>query len=396
MSTLHSYEYNQFLQQSKTIGGTTNSKENHIHLSFGFPYSKRFPLQQLSEASSKAALTQGHTALHYYGGPSVKQLPQWVRGRLRRIGIDAPPEQIRILSGAAQAIEIVARILVNIGDEVWVENPSFFGAIRIFKLAGAKIRSFEMDRDGLLIEPLRKELELRRAGGQALPKFVYTMPNYQNPMGITLSVERRQALADLAKEFGIYIIEDDAYLELNFTGEWLPAIYSFAPEHVVHIGTFSKIIGPGVRLGWAVASPAMQRYIQQFMGGSETNPVMQEIVSTFLQDNDFERYLAGLIACYKEHRDVMIASLNEQFGGVIDIQVPSGGFFLTIRFRQPTDVAKLSAEAEKQGVSVLDGTAFYLDKDGRDVVRLCFTYCSPEQIRQGIERLRLAYDQVRA
>ncbi|TBL70913.1 PLP-dependent aminotransferase family protein [Paenibacillus thalictri] len=392
---IDTYTYNRYLQQSKTLGGTTSRKQDHVHLSFGFPYSDKFPVQQLAAAAQKATFEQGAQALHYFGGSAVQFLPQWVKGRLARIGIEAPAENIRILAGAVQAIEIAARILINAGDEVWVEDPSFFGAIRIFKLAGAAIRAFEMDRDGLLIEPLRAELEQRRAAGQPMPKFIYVMPNYQNPTGISLSVDRRKALAELAKTYGFYILEDDAYLELNFTGVWRPAIRSFAPDHVIHIGTFSKIIGPGVRLGWAVAPQHLQRYIQQFMGGSETNPYTSQIVAQYLQDNDFEAYLDELLDCYRSHLAGMLEALEREFGNEIIVNKPEGGFFLTIRFSQPIDVVKLSAEAEEQGVSVLNGSAFFMDKEGRDMLRLCYTYCSPEQIGKGIIRLRKAYDIVR-
>ena len=392
---MESYRYNDFLQKTQTIGGTKNDNLDHVHLSFGFPYSDLFPTQELSEAAALATSEQGKKALHYYGGPAISSLPKWVGDRLEKIGIYAPTEQIKITVGAAQAIELMARILCNIGDEVWVENPSFFGALRMFRLAGVRvIRSFEMDANGILVEPLRAELERRVHTGEEMPKLLYVMPNYQNPTGVCLPDERRQQLAELAKTYGFYILEDDAYLELNYTNEYAPAIHKYAPEHVIHIGTFSKIVGPGVRLGWAVVPPVLLKYVQQFMSGSQTNPYMQEIVATYLQKNDFQAYLDGVNAHYKEQRDTMVSALEELFGDVIEFQVPQGGFFLCVRFRKPTDVIYLTKLAEQHGVSILNGSAFYANNEGRSTIRLCFTYSSKEQIKIGIERLYKAYQQL--
>jgi 2-aminoadipate transaminase len=394
---MESYVYNRFLQNTKTLGGTKNDHPDHVHLSFGFPSSELFPVRELAEAARTATLEQGSRALHYFGGSAIGKLPRWVGGRLEKIGIRVPAEQIKITVGAAQAIEISARILCNANDEVWVENPSFFGAIRMFRLAGAaQIRAFEIDKDGILIEPLQAELARRAETGEAMPKLLYVMPNFQNPTGVVLSVERRKQLAKLAQKYGFYILEDDAYFELNYTNTFLPAIHSFAPEHVIHIGTFSKIVGPGVRLGWAIVPPVLLKFVQQFMSGSQTNPYMQEIVSTYLKQNDFQAYLDRLLAHYKDQRDAMVAALAETFGDLVDVQVPGGGFFLCVRFRKPTDVIRLTELAEQHGVSVLDGSAFYANREGRDTIRLCFTYCSKEQIVTGIQRLFEAYQKLPA
>lgn len=395
MPGLEGFEYNRFLQQTRTLGGTKNDQPDHVHLSFGFPSSEVFAIQELAEAAQQAAVEQGRRALHYFGGPAIGELPRWVGGRLQQVGIQAPAGQIKITAGAAQAIEIAARILCNAGDEVWVENPSFFGALRIFRLAGAaRIRSFEIDAHGIEVEALQAELERRVQAGEALPKLLYVMPNYQNPTGVCLAVERRQRIAELAQAYGFYILEDDAYLELNYTGRFLPAIHTFAPDHTIHIGTFSKIIGPGVRLGWAVVPPALLKYVQQFMSGSQTNPFMQEIVATFLRNHDFQAYLDDINKQYKARRDTLARALSDTFGELVEVALPAGGFFLCVRFKHATDVIQLAQIAEQLGVSVLDGSAFYENREGRNTIRLCFTYCPEEQIAVGVRRLYEAYQQV--
>lgn len=395
MPQLESYAYNRFLQQTRTLGGTKNDHPDHVHLSFGFPSSDVFPVQGLAEAAKQATVEQGRRALHYFGGPAIADLPRWVGGRLEQVGIQAPVDQIKITAGAAQAIEIAARILLNTGDEVWVENPSFFGALRIFRLAGAdRIRSFEIDAQGIQVEHLQAELERRTQAGEDLPKLLYVMPNYQNPTGVCLSVERRKQIAELAQTYGFYVLEDDAYLELNYTGRFLPAIHTFAPDHVIHIGTFSKIIGPGVRLGWAVVPPALLKFVQQFMSGSQTNPFMQEIVATFLRNYDFQAYLDDINRQYKTRRDMLAKALTDTFGEIVEVELPAGGFFLCVRFKQPTDVIRLAQIGEQLGVSVLDGSAFYENREGRNTIRLCFTYCPEEKVAVGVSRLYEAYKQV--
>lgn len=390
MTVTQVFPYNQFLQTTKTLGGTTTFADNHVHLSFGYPYSALFPLQELAQAAFDETLAKPN-ALHYFGGDGTQLIREWLTTRLQQFSIETTATSITITAGAAQAIEILARILVNIGDEIWVEDPSFFGAIRSFRLAGATIRAFALEEDGINVDALEQELLTRAAAGEPLPKCLYIMPNYQNPTGITLSVEKRQRLAALATTYNFYILEDDAYAELNYSDCVLPAIQSLNPERVIYIGTFSKFIAPGIRLGWAVVPPALRGFIQQFLHGSQTNPYMQQIVSKFLQTVNFDDYVHRLRIFYKQQRDFAAAALQQAFGEAISLHIPTGGFFITIHFNDGTNTTKLARLAEQLGVSVVDGTAFYVDGENHHMLRLCFTYCSEAQIELGIARLQQAH-----
>lgn len=395
MSLLLNYTYNQNLQQSVTLGGVKNLKEDHVHLSYGFPNSDLFPLSELAEAAATSTLTNGRNSLHYSGGSGTAVVRQWISNRLEKRNIQASPQEIVVTAGAGQAIDVTARVLVNQGDEVWIENPSFFGAIRSFELAGATLKAFDTDDNGLVVSEVERELEERVKKQKTLPKFIYVMPNFHNPTGVTLTLERRKQLAALAKKYGFYILEDDAYAELQYAGETLPAIYSFAPNHVIYTGTFSKIIAPGIRLGWVVANADLLSYYSQFLLGSQTNPYTQEIIAYFLQDNEFEPYLQKLIAAYSRQLEFMIERIDEEFGDAVTYTRPSGGFFITITFKVPIEINKLVEKAEFEGVSIVGGAAFYIDQQSHQKVRLCFTYSNEAAIEKGISRLAKAYNRLK-
>ncbi|MER2191919.1 MAG: PLP-dependent aminotransferase family protein [Solibacillus sp.] len=391
MTVTETFQFNNFLQNTKTLGGTTTFADNHVHLSFGYPYSALFPLKELAQAAFDETLAKPN-ALHYFGDDGTQLIRKWLVARLQQFSIQTKPANITITAGAAQAIEVLARTLVNPGDEIWVEDPSFFGAIRSFKLAGATVRPFPLQEDGIDVDALEKALITRTVNQQPLPKCLYIMPNYQNPTGITLSLEKRKRLAALASTYHFYILEDDAYAELNYNDETLPAIQSFNTEHVIHIGTFSKFIAPGIRLGWAIVPAHLQALIQQFLHGSQTNPYMQQIISKFLQTVNFDDYVGNLRTFYKQQRNFTAKLLHQTFGKAISLRAPDGGFFITFTFLDGTNTEKLAQVAEKLGVSVVDGTAFYLDGAHHNMLRLCFTYCSKDQIMLGITRLKEAYD----
>lgn len=388
------YNYNQFLPATPSLGGTTDNAEDHVHFSFGFPNSKLFPLIPLAEAAQQATLIHGHRALHYSGGPGILKLRKWISNRVRIRGIESMPEEVLITVGAGQAIDIAARVLINPSDEVWVEAPSFFSALRAFKFAGANVRAFPIDEYGLQVHLVQAALEEAELTGANLPKFIYVMPNFHNPGGVNLSEERRGQLAVLSRKYNFYILEDDAYAEINFNHQILPSIYSFAPEKVIYIGTFSKIIGPGIRLGWVIANPEILQYFRLFLLGSQTNPYMQEIMAELIDNLEFERYLDEINRAYAHQLDVMTEELDKHFDNEILYNKPSGGFFILLKFKEKIDISALVALAEKNGVSVLNGKEFYLDDTEANEIRLCFTYTSEMEIKKGIERLAHAYNEM--
>ncbi|MDM5333053.1 PLP-dependent aminotransferase family protein [Ureibacillus composti] len=389
---LINYRYNKFLPITKSIGGTTETAEEHVHFSFGYPSTESFPLQALAQSSATAILQDGRDSLHYSGGSGLAKVKEWIATKSEKVGISPNTQQILITAGASQGLDLAARVLLNEGEEAWVEAPSFFSAIRAFKLAGGVIRAFPIDQDGLRVDALEEALAQSSRNDEPLPKLVYTMPNYHNPGGINLSIERRVKLAQLAEQYGFYVLEDDAYGDLNYTDEQLPSIYSIIPDQTIYLGTFSKIIGPGLRVGWVIANEEVIDKMQVTQLGTSNNPFTQQLISQFIEENSLESHIEQLKLRYRHSRDVMVKALQEQFGENITFEIPKGGFFIWVTFQGEFDADLYTEIAFEHGVSIVSGTAFYEGTGGENQIRLCFSYSSEEQIKRGVEKLAKAYE----
>lgn len=377
-----------------SIGGTKAANKDHVHLSYGFPASELLPVVEFQEAAHAALIREREDALHYSGAKGPGRVREWVLNRLQRFGIFAGPDRFLAVFGAIQGIDLTARILLEEGDEAWVEGPTFFNTLQSFRAAGAVIRSFPVGEQGVDVDQIEEALREADASNKPLPKLLYVMPNYQNPTGVTLPEDHRRRLAELAVRYDFYIVEDDAYAELNFNGVVLPAIYTFAPDRVIYISTFSKTLGPGLRLGWVVAAPEVVRHMATLSLGSQSNPFTQEIVGELLQQFPFDEQVSQLIDRYRQQRDVMIEALHARFGNRVRVQVPDGGFFIWVAFDESVDVNTFAPIAESNGVSFVAGNPFFHDKSGSHYLRLCFSYCDEEQIVRGVNRLADAYEAV--
>jgi len=374
-----------------SIGSTTVSQPNHIHLSFGFAADSLFPLEALEQSALQAIRQDGTRALQYSGAPGPRCILDWIQRRAASHGIQAGTAQILVTNGATQGIALAAQLLLEPGDEVWVEAPTFFSALQAFRLCGASIQAFPIDGDGVQVDELEQALIGAIREGRALPKLFYTMPVYHNPGGVTLSLRRRQQLADLARKYNFYIVEDDAYAELNFTGQTYTTLYELAPERTIYLNTFSKIIAPGIRLGWMIAHPLLVSRLRILMLGSSTAVFTQEIVAHLLDQLDFEQHREQLIRHYRSQRDSMVAAIRSELGAQVSFELPEGGFFLWLTFPDTVNTAEMQPIAEQHGVSYVAGSHFYHDHSGHNHLRLCFSYCTEERLVEGISRLAAAY-----
>jgi 2-aminoadipate transaminase len=219
------------------------------------------------------------------------------------------------------------------------------------------------------------------------------MPNYHNPGGINLSVERRKKLAELAYEYNFFILEDDAYVELSFTGKYLPSIYSFGPKRVIYFSTFSKIIAPGIRMGWAITDPAIINKMRMLKSDGATSVYVQEVIGRLLDRFDFDGHLAKLVSCYEARKEAMTKAIHEFFDERVTYSIPNGGFFLWLTFPPAVDTSAFLQQSVDKGVSYIDGRHFYLQGSdaGANHLRLCFTFCNEQQIREGIRSIANAY-----
>lgn len=361
--------------------------EDLIPLSFGFPAMESYDASLMAQCSLKAIEEGGYKCLEYTGATGPSQIVKWIKERSKVRGIDVQEENILVTTGSGQAMDIVARALTNEGDEIWVEAPTFFGALRSFILSGLTMRGFDIDEDGLKVELVEAALKEAKELGNPIPKFMYIIPNYHNPAGVTLSLERRKKLAELAEEYNFFIVEDDAYGELTFTGKILPAIYSFAPERVIYMSTFSKTIAPAIRMGWIVMNPEMIMKLRMLKSDGATSVLMQEIIATYLKEIDYEQHVANLSAIYKSRLNVMIKALDEYFGKDITYTIPDGGFFLWVSFDKKVDTTLFEKAAIDNSVSFIPGEYCYHLNGEKNHIRLCFSYCNEEQCIEGIKRI---------
>lgn len=376
---------------ARSIGGTKVTDLQHVHLSYGFPATDLLPVEELQAAAAEALKWDRADALHYSGAKGPARVRDWVLARSRKFGIHAGAENFIPTFGAIQGIDLTARILLNPGDEAWVEAPTFFNGLQAFRAAGAVIKPIPVDEQGLQVELLEAALKQAAERNEPIPKLLYCMPNYHNPTGVSLSLERRKRLAELAVTYNFLILEDDAYAELNISGETLPAIYSFAPEQVIYVSTFSKTLGPGLRLGWAIAAPEVISHMATLSLGSQLNPFTQEVVGELLQHYGFDEQVEKLTERYRAQRDTMIRALKREFAEHIAVQAPAGGFFVWVTFDEQVDVRQFAPAALAKGVSFVAGNAFFADGEGSHHLRLCFSFCNAEQIERGIKALAEAY-----
>lgn len=363
----------------------TMQRPDVIALSAGSPAQSSFPVSELAAAFSAVFIEQGASALQYGISEGYFPLREWIAARVGRLGIQCGPEHVLISNGSQQVLDLIARILLDPGDYVAVENPTYLAALQIFKGYQAQLLPIPMDQDGMMIDQLEAAIQTKR------PKFIYVIPTFQNPTGITMSLERRQRLVELATQYEIPVVEDNPYGELRYEGDHLPLIKSLSDSPwLLYAGTSSKIIAPGLRLGWLVAHPDFIDRVATAKQASDvlSNSITQRAVYRYVTDNDLDAHIKKIIKQYRLQRDEMVTVMEQYFPQSIKWQVPQGGMFLWVTLPEGIDAGKLLPLAVEQAkVSYVPGTPFYVDNSGVNTLRLNFSNPTPELIHQGIERL---------
>jgi 2-aminoadipate transaminase len=361
----------------------------------GQPASESYPLEALHRAYARAILEDGRSVLPYGDSTGLPALREIVAERLSRRGIEVSPENVLILTGSLQGLHLVGRITLDHGDTIVTEAPTFMGALASWEHQQPNYLSIPVDAHGILVEALEQALPKARRK----PKFLYLLPTFQNPSGVSLPVHRRQRLLEIAEEQNLLIIEDDPYGEFWFdegTGS-MPPIRSLpgAEERVVYLGTFSKILAPGVRLAYAVAAPETIALLARAKRGVDfhTDTLLQQAVVHLVRDADFdfEAHVVEGRRLYKARRDAMLDSLEVVFASNTKWTRPGGGFFLWVDLPHGVSGDAVAVAAQAEGVAVLPGSIFYPNHDGgSNGLRLSYSNASPERIREGIERLHRA------
>jgi DNA-binding transcriptional MocR family regulator len=356
-----------------------------VSLAGGMPFVQAIPPSEVIAVAGGVLAELSDVALQYGGGQGIPGLRERLAMLMAEEGVIADPEDVVVTTGAQQALDLIGKIFIDPGDLIAVEAPAYVGALTAFGAYEPRYLPIELDDDGMLVEQLEQAL-LR---GER-PKFVYTVPDFGNPSGVTMSYPRREQLVALCREASIPIIEDNPYGLLRFEGEAVPCLRTLDPDNVIYLGTVSKTFSPGVRVGWALAEPSVvQRLIlakeAADLCGSSLNMLLTE--RWFSDENRWRTTLASLVDTYRSRRDAMLEALEKHFPEESTWTHPHGGFYVWVTLPEWLDAKALLAAAVERRVAYVPGTAFYPDGRGTNKLRLAFCYPSEDRIREGVARL---------
>lgn len=350
----------------------------------GYPSAETFPLESIRQTMSEVIDKYGGKAFQYGATQGVQELREAVA---KRYGVAV--DRVQITSSSQQGIDVCTRILINPGDVILTSSPSYLGALQSFSSYRAKIVGVSHDADiqeykSAFVSEIKKAAEEGRT-----VKFLYMIPDFQNPSGESLTLEERKMLADLAEEYGFLIVEDSPYRELRYEGEHIPTIYSLAPDRVIHLGSFSKIFAPGFRLGWAIAHPEILDKIYVCKQSLDLCPPIfdQYVAAEFLESGRLDENLKKSVLLYKEKRDLLLSLLDEYMPEGVKWTRPEGGLFLFLTLPECFDAVAFYDQALSAGVAYVAGEFFHPDRSGKNTMRLNFSFMSPEKIIAGIRLL---------
>jgi 2-aminoadipate transaminase len=365
-----------------------------ISFAGGLPNPRFFPVREVAEAAQHVLATAGESTLQYATTEGFPPLRELISERYARNGVHVKPQEILIVNGSQQGLDLIGKVFLDAGDTVLVEQPTYLAAIQSFGIFEPRFRAVRLEEDGVNREGLQEALAHSSA------KLFYAIPNFQNPSGISYSEETRRAAAGLLERSSTMLVEDDPYGELRFIGRHLPPVRSFlrdANEHSVLLGTFSKIVSPGLRIGWVCAGPDVMEKLVVAKQASDlhSNGLSQRIVHRYLSHCDVESHIERIRAGYRAQRDLMVELVARVFPPEVTCTRPEGGMFLWITL--PAGVSALSffERALEQKVAFVPGQAFFADGGGENTLRLNFSNSDPASIEEGMKRLGRVYAQLR-
>lgn len=363
------------------------SRPEVVSLAGGMPNLRDLPLFSIAAATEKLIAEDGGRALQYGDGHGWDPLRRQLLEIMSLESIDADPGLIQITTGSQQALQLVTDIFIDPGEVILAESPSYVGALGIFRARMAQVVHVPMDEGGLIPEQLSLAIRETRAQGKRI-KFLYTIPNYNNPAGVSLLEERRPQIAQICRDAGVLIVEDNPYGLLGFEKGPTPAIQSFWPEGVIYLGSFSKIFAPGYRIGWALAPEGIYEKLVLAAEAAILSPSMmgQMSISRYLSYFDWYSQIREFSTMYQGRWHAMRDALAE-FLPELEHTTPLGGFYTWVKLPEGIDSKEMLPRAVDHLVAYVPGTAFYMDGRGRDHMRLSFCYPPEEEIREGVRRL---------
>jgi 2-aminoadipate transaminase len=362
-----------------------------ISFAGGLPSADLFPIQGLEDACTKVLQTNGKKALQYSSSEGDAELRAWIAKRYKeKQGLNISPDNILITNGSQQALDLLGKVLLNEGDPIAIENPGYLGAIQSFSLYQPKMHTVAIDENGLDVEKLSTVLDTYN------PKLLYTVPNFQNPTGISYSQENREAVAQIVSQSNALLIQDDPYGELRFSGEQKSNFYELLPEQTLLLGSFSKIVVPSFRLGWIVAPDWLMKplVIAKQAADLHTNYFSQQVISQYLKDNALDDHIKKITQFYGKQKQVMMDAIAEYFPAGVKVNESEGGMFLWVTLPKKISAMDLFDKAIKEKVAFVPGKPFYVgDQIEENTMRLSYVTVDEKAILEGIKRLGLCIKQ---
>ena len=397
MQTPWEYRYAHRMQKmgSSVIRELLKLTEQPDIISFagGLPAPKVFPVKQFKEACNIVLEQHGPQALQYSTTEGYLPLREMIARHTARYSVEVTADNIMITSGSQQALDFIGRLFLNRGDYIVVESPTYLGALQAWNAYGAQYIPVRSDENGMIVDELEAALRIG-------PKFIYVLPNFQNPSGSTLSLERRQKLIEIADKYGVPIVEDDPYGQLRYEGEHIPSVMALDSEYrgpngghysgnVIYLSTFSKLLAPGLRLAWVIAPPQVIRKLVMTKQAADlhTSSFNQYVAHEVAKGGFLDEHVKVIRATYKERRDVMIEMMEEMFPQGVTWTKPHGGMFLWGVLPEGMDAADVLKRAIEKRVAFVPGEAFHPNGAGKNTMRLNFSYSAPDIIREGITRM---------
>jgi 2-aminoadipate transaminase len=349
-----------------------------ISFAGGLPSPLTFPVEHMKAAFDKVLTDSGKVALQYGPTDGYPPLREWIANSLSEAGSRILPEQVLMVSGSQQALDLLGKVLIDEGSRVLVETPSYLGALQAFSVYRPEFKSVATDEHGLVPDSIAAVADGAR--------MLYSLPNFQNPTGRTLSVERRLELVETCARFGIPLIEDDPYGALSYKGEPLPKMVAMNPDGVIYMGSFSKVLTPGIRLGYVVAPLPLVRRLELAKQAADlhTAQLTQMVVHEVIKDGFLERHIPTIRTLYANQCQVMLDAMAEHFPAGVSWTRPEGGMFIWVTLPKQLDAMKLLDQAIAAKVAFVPGAPFYANQPETNTLRLSFVTVPPERIREGI------------
>lgn len=360
-----------------------------ISFAGGLPAPELFPVKEMKAAVDKVFEEHGQEAMQYGAAKGVTALREVIQQHVKeKEDVDSELDNVLVTTGSEQALDLVGKAFVDPGDTVLVEQPTYLCALDVFRSYGANFASVEMDEDGMKMDALEEALK-----ANPNTKLIYTVPNFQNPTGRTMTEERRKQLAELAEKYDVYVLEDNPYGEIRFAGQHVPAVKSFDKSgHVLYMSTFSKTLAPGFRLGWLVADEDVVNKLTVLKQSADlhTDNLAQFAVAQFFADNDVDAHVKEISALYGKRKDLMLEGIKKYFPEGVKYTDPEGGMFLWVEVPGVDDTVELFKECLEHDVAFVPGDPFFASEVQPGAFRLNYSNMKEDQIEVGLKRLGAA------